>query len=448
MQVAEYKTSTGISNRFQMGDYIRVGNEIMRITSSNNTTQFTVIRGALGTRKESHLNNELIVKIKAPAVEFRRPSILRASGHTFEYLGYGPGNYSTGLPQIQVRQLSERESFLVQSQERAGGVVVYTGMNNDGDFFSGNTKTSSSSGEVISYDIPRPTVTGEDPSKSSAVFDEITVKERILVEGGDSGTVLSQFDGPVTFNKNTRFKGASIFSDSIRIKKDTGTALESAGDVYFKKDLTVDGDVNFGGGLDVNGDLDLGDDDKLYLGDSPNRLEIYHSSGGQSYIKENDTGHLNLHTSRVIVRNQDDTENILIANDGQGRVKLYDNGTLRFQTGNPDLKIFGNLDFRDSDPNEGIIYANKLEVPNITPIGSIILWPGTIDNFPANWKICNGQQLVISDYQDCYNTLTNNGTTFPFGNNTNGGTQFRLPNMVDRFVVGSGDLYNVGSNRW
>ena len=446
LQVAEYKTSTGISNRFQMGDYIRVGNEIMRITSSNNTTQFTVIRGALGTRKESHLNNELIIKIKAPAIEFRRPSILRASGHTFEYLGYGPGNYSTGLPQIQVRQLSERESFLVQSQERAGGVVVYTGMNNDGDFFSGNTKTSSSSGEVISYDIPRPTVTGEDPSKSSAVFDEITVKERILVEGGDSGTVLSQFDGPVTFNKNTRFKGAAIFSDSIRIKKDTGTALESAGDVYFKKDLTVDGDVNFGGGLDLNGDLDLKDDDKLYLGDSPNRLEIYHGSNGNSYIKENDpNGHLYLQTSRLFVTNEDDSANILIANDGQGRVRLYDNGTLRFQTGNPDLKIFGNLDFRDSDPNEGIIYANKLEVPNITPIGSIILWPGTIDNFPANWKICNGQQLVIADYLDCYNTLTNNGTTFPFGNNTNGGTQFRLPNMVDRFVVGSGDSYNVGS---
>ncbi|MAH09389.1 MAG: hypothetical protein CL961_06935, partial [Euryarchaeota archaeon] len=31
-------------------------------------------------------------------VELRRPSIARAGNHTFEYLGFGPGNYSTGLP--------------------------------------------------------------------------------------------------------------------------------------------------------------------------------------------------------------------------------------------------------------------------------------------------------------------------------------------------------------
>ena len=31
-------------------------------------------------------------------VELRRPSIARSGNHTFEYLGFGPGNYSTGLP--------------------------------------------------------------------------------------------------------------------------------------------------------------------------------------------------------------------------------------------------------------------------------------------------------------------------------------------------------------
>jgi hypothetical protein len=37
---------------------------------------------------------------------------LELLGHTFEYLGYGPGNYSTGLPQVQVTTLTEREEFL------------------------------------------------------------------------------------------------------------------------------------------------------------------------------------------------------------------------------------------------------------------------------------------------------------------------------------------------
>ena len=247
LQVSSITSGIGTGARFSMGSYIQIDNEIMRITSSSNDSQFTVIRGVLGTRKETHDAGSLIRKINPIPVEFRRPSILRASGHTFEYLGYGPGNYSTGLPQIQVRSLTEREDFLVQSQERSGGIVVYTGMNNNGDFFSGNTKTSSTSGEITSYDIPTPTVTGEDSSKSSVVYDEVTVKERLLVEGGDSGTILSQFDGPVTFNKQIRAKDAVTFSGQVRI---TNTATsDSSG----KGALTVKGGVGIGENLNVAG---------------------------------------------------------------------------------------------------------------------------------------------------------------------------------------------------
>ena len=80
-----------------------------------------------------------IKKINLQPIELRRPSILRASGHTFEYLGYGPGNYSTGLPQVQVKTLTEDEEFLSQAQETSCGTVLYTGMDSDGDFYIGNT---------------------------------------------------------------------------------------------------------------------------------------------------------------------------------------------------------------------------------------------------------------------------------------------------------------------
>ena len=201
----------GTAQRLPLGSYIQIDNEIMRIVSSNNVTSATVIRGVFGTRQENHPVNSLIRKISPVPIEFRRPSISRASGHTFEYLGYGPGNYSTGLPQVQVKSLSERESLLAQSQERSGGIVVYTGMNNNGDFFNGNTKTSSSSGETISYDIPIPTVTGEESSKLSSIFDKVTIKKGLFVEGGTSRTILSQFDGPVTFNNQIKVNAESTF---------------------------------------------------------------------------------------------------------------------------------------------------------------------------------------------------------------------------------------------
>ena len=259
LAVSSINSGIGTNERFSLGSYIQIDNEIIRIISSNNNSQFTVIRGVLGTRKEAHDAGSLIRKINPIAVEFRRPSIARASGHTFEYLGYGPGNYSTGLPQVQIKSLSEREDFLVQSQERSGGVVVYSGMNNSGDFFNGNTKTSATSGEIISYDIPTPTVTGEDPSSSSIVYDEVTVKERLLVEGGDSGTVLSQFDGPVTFNRQIRSKDTSTFSGQVRVTN--ATSSNSTG----KGALTVKGGVGIGENLNVGGTLKVIDNSMIFL---------------------------------------------------------------------------------------------------------------------------------------------------------------------------------------
>lgn len=255
----QISSGIGTNTRFPMGSYIQLDNEIMRIISSDNQIQFTVIRGALGTRQESHDSGSLIRKIKPIPIEFRRPSILRASGHTFEYLGYGPGNYSTALPQVQVRTITEREDFLAQSQERSCGAVIYTGMNKNGDFFSGNTKTSSSSGEVTSFDIPNPTVTGQNPSKSIVVFDEVTIKEKLIVEGGDSGTVLSQFDGPVTFNGQTRFKNTSTFSNNVRITNTTSSDSSSKGALTIKGGVGVGENLNVGGDVVVTGNVLISD---------------------------------------------------------------------------------------------------------------------------------------------------------------------------------------------
>jgi hypothetical protein len=132
-------------------------------------------------------------------------------------------------------------------------VVVYTGMNSNGDVYNGNTKTSSSSGEVISYDIPIPTVTGEDPSRLSAIFDEVTVKERLVVEGGNSGTVLSQFDGPVTFNKEVKFNGSVNVKSQLKLsnQQDSTTAANGA--------LVVSGGVGVAKNLNVGGNVTLGD---------------------------------------------------------------------------------------------------------------------------------------------------------------------------------------------
>ena len=264
--------TTKIEGRFPVGSYIQIGDEIMRVKSSSLTgtgsDEIQVIRGSMGTIIQIHQTNSLIKKIKLAPIELRRPSILRASGHTFEYLGYGPGNYSTGLPQVQVKTLSENEEFLSQSQETACGTVLYTGMDSDGDFYIGNTKYSAQSGEQKTFDVPTPTVTGEDPNRLSVVFDEIVVKERILVEGGKSKQILSQFDGPVTFLGDVRFAQTLILNgvpDSLRTNgkvyiKAEGDTNACSGQGAQPAALRVEGGAAIGGNLKVCKDVDLRDD--------------------------------------------------------------------------------------------------------------------------------------------------------------------------------------------
>ena len=282
-----------IESRFPLGSYIQIGNEIMRVKSSSLTgtgsDELQVIRGSMGTIIEPHDTNSLVKKIKLGSIELRRPSILRASGHTFEYLGYGPGNYSTGLPQVQIKTLSESEEFLSQSQETSCGTVLYTGMDSDGDFYIGNTKYSAQSGEQKTFDVPTPTVTGEDPNRLSVVFDEVVVKERVLVEGGKSKQILSQFDGPVTFNGTVRFNKTIILKGDpslrtdgmVHIKKDTNptacsgegsqtAALRVDGGVAIAKKLMVCGESTFSTGIIPD------TDEGAYLGTSDLPWSVAH----------------------------------------------------------------------------------------------------------------------------------------------------------------------------
>jgi len=274
------------SGRFPYGSYLLIDEEIMRVASptltggSNN--EITVIRGVFGTLSSDHLSGSLIKSIKPFPIQFNRPSILRASGHTFEYLGYGPGNYSTALPQVQVKTISEKEEFLSQSQERAGGAVVYTGMNNKGDFYIGNQKKSALTGEETSFDTPIPSIAGEDPARLSVVFDEVTVKERLVVEGGDSSTSLSEFDGPVTFNNEVQVKGVDGI---LKIKSDIDSTSSSTGSLVIS------------GGVGIAKTVNLPDDASINFGNDGD-LKIFHDSN-DSFIEDTRTGSLKLKGSAV-----------------------------------------------------------------------------------------------------------------------------------------------------
>ena len=205
------------SSGFYKGDYVQIDSEIIRIASDFSSDQATVLRGQLGSRSNSHDGTSVVKKIRVLPVEKRRYSILRASGHTFEYVGYGPGNYSTALPQKQDRILTREDQFLAQSQLSNGGSVVYTGMNDAGDFYIGNKRVSSIDGTEQTFNVPVPTTTGSDVESAATsgrldvIFDSVTVREGLIVDGNNNTTV--KLNAPVSVSE----KLTSSSTDGVEV---------------------------------------------------------------------------------------------------------------------------------------------------------------------------------------------------------------------------------------
>jgi len=141
-------------------------------------------------------------------IELRRPSTIRSGNHTFEYVGFGPGNYSTGFPIRQSKILSNDEIKYSQSLKEQGGIAFYSGLNSNGDLFIGNT--------VINA------VTGKTTSNEITELNTLTLKENLNVLGGSGNTIASSFQGPVNFLNRTTFDTEDNFFTGIKLRNPDG----------------------------------------------------------------------------------------------------------------------------------------------------------------------------------------------------------------------------------
>jgi len=240
----------------RIGDYIQIDDEIMRVKSDVVGSNVSVFRGLFGTKRETHTIDAVVRKINVRPIEFRRNSIIRASGHTFEYVGFGPGNYSTALPERQDRIISPQEELIAQNTKIDGGISIFTAMNSNGDFYTGNKKVNSATGQEEVFNAPVPSITGEeiDPGNISIGFDiltplEASITRSIRVEGGTDGNLISEFDGPVIFNNKITstsdkgieansiyIQGDEIVSRKVSLSKDEPTFAGNYGDIYFNSE--------------------------------------------------------------------------------------------------------------------------------------------------------------------------------------------------------------------
>lgn len=196
-----------------------------------NPTSATLGSFSLTSRLGDAETRKIPLKVDAESVvvpiqvELRRHSIQRSGNHTFEYTGFGPGNYSTAFPQTQVEVLTPDQIKLSQSLKEEAGVSFYSGLNSNGDLFIGNQIINPVTGQITSADIAQLNVVGEE-NTTIQTFSELVLTDKLTVLGGAANQLESIFSGPTTFQ-------GKITSDSnLQVKKLTyanpdGTILKA-----------------------------------------------------------------------------------------------------------------------------------------------------------------------------------------------------------------------------
>ena len=216
-------------------------------------------------------------------IEQRRTSQIRAGNQTFEYTGFGSGNYSTGFPSKQEVVLSDKEVLYSQSQRRRAGVVFYSGLNAYGDLYVGNQKINAITGEVEIIDKPILRVAGSAVKIDEDYVSYVSGTRNVNLDGalfttGDPGGIAN------TFNNVTKmYEGAKVERND-----DTNRALISHDLIYRKKALSIDGTFNNYDSkqtvLGLNNDRPITGVEKKFPGDITYKPQITRDTRNQGWI--------------------------------------------------------------------------------------------------------------------------------------------------------------------
>ena len=337
-------TTTSISlantSMLKRGDYLLIEDEIVRIS---NTGATSIIRGVLGSNAVPHDTNVAVRRINVLPVENRRYSILRASGHTFEYLGYGPGNYSTAMPQAQDRVLDDNAVLLAQSVQTRGGLVVYTGMNDTGDFYIGKRKINSVTGLSGAGGGIGDAASSEKTTYATLTVDDLTVNNNFYSKGNTEVVDLAL--------KGNR---AGDIAQTVYVGIRAGdTCPSSATDnILFRTTFTRGGYIGWVRTNEANASVRWKRWGKISHECSSDHYVFDKIGIGVTYCADQ-----------------------------------YQFQTVGISTFNGNVFITGISTFVG---NVQVASGSSFIGAGTIPVGGIIMWSGSIASIPTGWALCNG----------------------------------------------------------
>lgn len=261
----------------------------------------------------------------------RRPSVIRASGHTWEWTGYL--NYDTSFPTYQGEPLEQDFALGKIIVEEIGGRVYATGMNEEGNYYLGTTVFDLRSGEQFSIPLKAENEVG---NVSNQVLNNVVIKSNLLLS--DNAATVFGRGTQIFFSADTKFKSLT-----------TGDITAS------KNPISVYASTSYAGLVQLASSEEI---------------------RGANNVKNNGTSNLVVVTARDLAKELDIRfENNLAS--GEGIVIK-------------DYKVDLTPNDPDDDPITQFLVSVDPKYPGFTPIGGIIMWSGTDSDIPKGWTLCNG----------------------------------------------------------
>lgn len=174
-------------------------------------------------------------------IGLRRPSVIRASGHTWEWTGYL--NYDTAFPTFQGEPLDQDFALGKILVEERGGKVYATGMNEEGNFYIGTTVFDLRTGEQFAIPLE---ADNEPGSITNQIFNSVVIRSLLAMDDGSStffGTDTAiYFDPTTTINTTT-----GPITASQNPLPEVYATTSKAGFVQFADDSVIRGALGSGG---------------------------------------------------------------------------------------------------------------------------------------------------------------------------------------------------------
>jgi hypothetical protein len=338
--------------------------------------------------------------------QFNRPSLIRCSGHTWEWQGYL--NYASALPKFQDKVLSLTESIARIKKQTLGGRVYSTGMDQDGNFLIGDKLIDLKTGEEVNVN--------KKFVEDFKSYTRLTVTERLLLFPGsklDLRSVEISIDSQTRFSSEipadsaygvyaTETSGGLIEIASLAEVR-AGTDLRRAVNSQYLKTVTTEVINAFAAILATSFTTQLLTATDLFVTDlsTLETLLVKDVATFESNVTFEESvvidlnasigGTLSVEGNVTFASDLSITENLLVGGNSTvaGDSLTEGNSTV---TGNQsiggDLTVAGDATADNLLINEDATVTGILNAAGVVPIGGIIMWTGF--TVPARWALCDG----------------------------------------------------------